>query len=259
MTQSPVRAGSYFNQNQLLLAGLSKLQQVVNASQGLGSRNDSCAAVSALSKPAAAKLDRHRLYCDQAHANSPGPSNASSQCYGQGHHSHLHTCSSRDGCTGSIGKTDAGDLSCCIGLLCTKKAPSHDDSIVVVSTQKSSKKAEQMDVVKDFRRLACNMGHMQVWLGRHIQPDLANPAWQELLSSHRNSSASNSDHDELSGPRVVRSRQRTTLTAIIELPPGDFPSPFSSPADPCCSTRHATFMLHACIMLPFTPCIHLLT
>lgn len=65
------------------------------------------------------------------------------------------------------------------------------------------------------------MAGVQVWLGRHIQADPGNPAWQELQSSHRNSPASTSDRDDLSGPRVLRSRQRTTLTAIIELPPGD--------------------------------------
>lgn len=91
------------------------------------------------------------------------------------------------------------------------------------------------------------MGGVQVWLGRHIQPDPENPAWQELLSSHRNSSASNSDCDELSGPRVLRSRQRTTLTAIIELPPGDFFFAFLIPCWP--ALLHTACNLHAA-------CIH---
>lgn len=65
------------------------------------------------------------------------------------------------------------------------------------------------------------MDGVQVWLGRQIEADPQNPAWQELQSSHRSSSASVSDCDELSGPRVLRSRQRVTLTTIIELPPGN--------------------------------------
>ena len=65
------------------------------------------------------------------------------------------------------------------------------------------------------------MDGVQVWLGRQIEADPQNPAWQELQRSHRSSSASTSDCDELSGPRVLRSRQRVTLTTIIELPPGN--------------------------------------
>ena len=66
------------------------------------------------------------------------------------------------------------------------------------------------------------MNGVQVWLGRQIEAHPQNPAWQELQRSHRSSSASPSDRDELNGPRVLRSRQRITLTTIVELPPGNF-------------------------------------
>lgn len=66
------------------------------------------------------------------------------------------------------------------------------------------------------------MSGVQVWLGRQIEAHPQNPAWQELQSSHRSSSASPCDRDELNGPRVLRSRQRITLTTIVELPPGNF-------------------------------------
>lgn len=67
------------------------------------------------------------------------------------------------------------------------------------------------------RWMAC----MQVWLGRQVEPDPQNPAWQELLSSHKAASAAGGDSDELGGARLLRSRQRITLTTIIQLPPGN--------------------------------------
>ena len=63
---------------------------------------------------------------------------------------------------------------------------------------------------------------MQVWLGRQIEADPGNPAWQELLTSHRSSQSSAADRDELGGPRVLRPRQRITLTSVIDLPHGEY-------------------------------------
>ena len=84
------------------------------------------------------------------------------------------------------------------------------------------------------------MDGVQVWLGKHIVADPQNPAWQDLLVSHRSGSASTSDRDELGGPRLLRSRQRITLTTIIQLPPGRRPQP---PVPTAQCSRHAFIRL----------------
>ena len=46
------------------------------------------------------------------------------------------------------------------------------------------------------------------------------PTWQELTRTHRSSSAAPSDQDELGGSRILRPRQRVTLTTVLDLPSG---------------------------------------
>ena len=77
-----------------------------------------------------------------------------------------------------------------------------------------------MDVCLDGH-MNGGMDGMQVWLGRQVEPDPQNPAWQELLSSHKAASGAGGDSDELGGARLLRSRQRITLTTIMQLPPGN--------------------------------------
>lgn len=76
---------------------------------------------------------------------------------------------------------------------------------------------------------------MQVWLGKHVEPDPQNPAWQELVNSHKvGGTGAGGESDELGGARLLKSRQRITLTTIIQLPPGDSPTRPASTAQ-CCS------------------------
>ena len=68
------------------------------------------------------------------------------------------------------------------------------------------------------------LGGLQVWVGRQIGTDPNGPTWQELTRIHRSSSAAPSDQDELGGSRILRPRQRVTLTTVLDLPSGEDPS-----------------------------------
>ena len=61
---------------------------------------------------------------------------------------------------------------------------------------------------------------MQVWVGPQVEADPHDPAWQDLVHSHRSGPATIADRDELGGSRVLRPRQRVTLTTVLLLPPG---------------------------------------
>ena len=58
-------------------------------------------------------------------------------------------------------------------------------------------------------------------MGRQIGADHNDPAWQELSRTHRSSSAVPSDQDELGGSRILKPRQRVTLTTVLDLPSGE--------------------------------------
>ena len=72
-----------------------------------------------------------------------------------------------------------------------------------------------------------SFGGVQVWVGRQIGTDPNGPTWQELSRIHRSSSAAPSDQDELGGSRILRPRQRVTLTTVLHLPSGEDPSLFT--------------------------------
>ncbi|DBA86334.1 TPA: hypothetical protein ACH3X2_005568 [Trebouxia sp. C0005] len=61
-------------------------------------------------------------------------------------------------------------------------------------------------------------GPLQVWVGRQIGANPHDPTWQELTHFHRSSSAAPSDQDELGSSRILRPRQRVTLTTVLDLP-----------------------------------------
>ena len=63
---------------------------------------------------------------------------------------------------------------------------------------------------------------VQVWLGEQIEADPQDPAWQDLVGRHSSGSATTSDRDELGGSRMLRPRQRVTLTSVLDLPSGDW-------------------------------------
>ena len=64
---------------------------------------------------------------------------------------------------------------------------------------------------------------VQVWVGRQVGADPNDSTWQELTRTHRSSSAAPSDQDELGGSRILRPRQRVTLTTVLDLPSGKDP------------------------------------
>ncbi|DBA95519.1 TPA: hypothetical protein ACH3X3_013374 [Trebouxia sp. C0006] len=61
-------------------------------------------------------------------------------------------------------------------------------------------------------------GPLQVWVRRQPGNNRHDPTWQELTRTHRSSSAAPSDQDELGGSRILRPRQRVTLTTVLDLP-----------------------------------------